>query len=72
MSVLIPSLKTDEMQKVLAIFQGRSPVIAQGASLRAKNSSNVVLTAYRVGSASVSAVVRFTDGVVPPNDPACR
>ena len=72
MSVLIPSLNTEDMQKVLAIFQGRSPVIAKGASLLAKNSSNVVLTAYRVGSASVSTIVRFTDGVVPPNDPACR
>lgn len=72
MSVLIPSLKTDEMQKVLAIFQGRSPVVASGASLRANDSSSVVLTAYRVGSTSVSKIVRFTEGVVPPNDPACR
>ena len=72
MSVLIPSLKTEEMQKVLAIFQGRSPVVAQGAWLRANNSSSVVLTAYRVGSASVSTIVQFIGGVVPPNDPACR
>ena len=72
MSVLIPSLKTDEMQKVLAIFQGRSPVVANGASLRANDSSSVVLTAYRIGSTSVPAIARSTDGVVPPNDPACR
>lgn len=72
MSVLIPSLKTDEMQKVLAIFQGRSPVVANGASLRANDSSNIVLTAYRIGSTSVAAIARFADGVVPPNDPACR
>ena len=72
MSVLIPSLKSDEMQKVLAIFQGRAPVVANGASLRANDSSNVVLTAYRIGSTSVPAIARFADGVVPPNDPACR
>ena len=72
MSVLIPSLKTDEMQKVLAIFQGRSPVVASGASLRANDSSSVVLTAYRISSITVPAIARFADGVVPPNDPACR
>ncbi|NDB42658.1 MAG: hypothetical protein EB035_06740, partial [Actinobacteria bacterium] len=72
MSVLIPSLKTDAMQEVLAIFQGRSPVVAQGASLRANNSSNFVLASYRIGSTSVAAFTRSSDGVVPPNDPACR
>ncbi len=72
MSVLIPSLKTDEMQKVLAIFQGTSPVVASGASLRANDSSSVVLTAYRISSITVPAIARFADGVVPPNDPACR
>ncbi len=72
MSVLIPSLKSDEMQKVLAIFQGRAEVVANGASLRANDSSNIVLTAFRIGSTSVPAIARFADGVVPPNDPACR
>lgn len=72
MSVLIPSLKTDEMKNVLAIFQGRAPVVANGTSLRANDSSSIVLTAYRIGSTSVPAIARFADGVVPPNDPACR
>lgn len=72
MSVLIPSLKTDAMQEVLAIFQGRSPVVAQGASLRANNSSNFALASYRIGSVTLPAIARTTDGVVPPNDPACR
>ena len=72
MSVLIPSLKTDEMQKVLAIFQGRSPVVANGAALRANDPSNIVLTAYRIASASMPAIARPSDGIVPPNDPTCR
>lgn len=38
MSVLIPSLKTDAMQEVLAIFQGRSPVVALGVSLQTNDS----------------------------------
>ena len=72
MSVLIPSLETDEMQKVLAIFQGRSPVVAQGASLRVNDGPKFVTASYRISSATVPAITRSADGIVPPNDPACR
>lgn len=72
MSVLIPSLETDEMQKVLAIFQGRSPVVAQSALLRFNDGPKFVTASYRISSATVPAITRSADGVVPPNDPACR
>lgn len=72
MSVLIPSLKTDEMKKVLGIFQGRAAIVAENATMRTNNDLNVQMTAFRIGSTSVSAIARTADGVVPPNDPACR
>jgi hypothetical protein len=72
MSVLIPSLDTEEMQNVLAIFQGRSPVVAQGASLRVNDGPKFVTASYRISSATVPAIARSADGIVPPNDPACR
>ena len=72
MSVLIPSLKTDEMKKVLGIFQGRAAIVAENATMRTNNDLNVQLTAFRIGSTSASAIARTADGVVPPNDPACR
>ena len=72
MSVLIPSLKTDEMQKVLAIFQGRSPLIAESASLRSGQKQKFELAAFRVALTSTALVTQKIDGVVPPNDPSCR
>ncbi|MFM9094462.1 MAG: hypothetical protein ACKORD_06245, partial [Acidimicrobiaceae bacterium] len=72
MSVLIPSLETEEMQKVLAIFQGRAPVVAQGASLRVNDGPKFVTASYRISSATVPAIARSADGIVPPNDAACR
>lgn len=72
MSVLIPSLKTDEMKKVLGIFQGRAAIVAENATMRTNNDLSVQMTAFRIGSTSVSAIARTADGVVPPNDPACR
>ncbi len=72
MSVLIPSLKSEEMKKVLAIFQGRSPVVAQGASLRVNDEPKFVTASYRISSATLPAIARSADGIVPPNDPACR
>ena len=72
MSVLIPSLKTDEMKKVLGIFQGRAAIVAENATMRADNDLNVQLTAFRIRSTFVPAIASSADGVVPPNDPACR
>lgn len=74
MSVLIPSLKTDEMKNVLAIFQGKAPITVQETSVRKNSAAKFELTAMRVAISKLSALPDslISGGVVPPNDPACR
>ncbi len=72
MSVLIPTLKTDEMQKVLGIFQGRSPIVAKGASMQTQKSTKFMSTSFRISSTATSINAQVADGVVPPDDPSCR
>lgn len=72
MSVLIPSINNDAMKNVLAIFQGRAPVVAEEASLLQSEQPKIEFAAFRVALTSAAVASQKTDGVVPPNDPACR
>ena len=72
MSVLIPALKSEEMKNALAIFQGRAPLVVESATLRSGQKQKFELAAFRVALTSTALLSQKIDGVVPPNDPACR
>ncbi|MBM3806247.1 MAG: LCP family protein [Actinobacteria bacterium] len=72
MSVLIPALKTDEMKQVLAIFQGRAPLVVENTELKSRPTSSFALTVFRVALAGAEQLSQKSNGVVPPNDPECR
>jgi len=72
MSVLIPALKSEEMKNALAIFQGRAPLVVESATLRSGQKQKFELAAFRVALTSTVLLSQKIDGVVPPNDPACR
>ena len=80
LSVLIPSTKSDTMQQILAIFQGKAPLAVQETAMHPSTELNVELVAQRINSATttvpttmpVTSPEQETIGVVPPNDPDCR
>ena len=72
MSVLIPALKSEEMKNALAIFQGRAPLVVESATLRSGQKQKFELAAFRIALTSTALLSQKIDGVVPPNDPACR
>ena len=81
-SVIEPALKTDSMQRILAIFQGKASMIdmavqtgtvdaAVGSSRGALRSADVTTTTVADGAVDQElAQQRFS--IVPPNDPSCR
>ena len=81
MSVLIPSIKSETMQQILGIFQGRTSLTVQGAAMHKTEDLKIQLISQRtVMSKTMSPTTTIpnttpsqkTVGVVPPNDPACR
>lgn len=81
MSVLIPAIKSETMQQILAIFQGKTSLTLQGAAMHKTEDLKIQLISQRtVGAQTMSPTTTIpnttpsqkTVGVVPPNDPACR
>jgi hypothetical protein len=60
------------MKNALAIFQGRAPLVVESATLRSGQKQKFELAAFRVAQTSTALLSQKIDGVVPPNDPACR
>jgi hypothetical protein len=54
LSVLIPSIKSETMKQILAIFQGRAPLVAQKVVTRNSNDLTVVFTAQRIAASTTS------------------
>jgi len=71
-SVLIPALKTDEMKKVLAIFQGRAELVVESTELRSRPTLGFESATFRVAQIGSEKLSQQPNGVVPPDDPACR
>jgi len=81
MSVLIPSIKSETMQQILGIFQGKTALAVQGAAMHKTEDLKIQLISQRtVSDKTMSPTTTIpsttpsqkTVGVVPPNDPACR
>ena len=81
MSVLIPSIKSETMQQILGIFQGKTALTVQGAAMHKTEDLKIQLISQRtVIGKTMSPTTTIpnttpsqkTVGVVPPNDPACR
>ncbi len=81
MSVLIPSIKSETMQQILGIFQGKTSLTVQGAAMHKTEGLKIQLISQRtVIGKTMSPTTTIpnttpsqkTVGVVPPNDPACR
>ncbi|MCX6530941.1 MAG: hypothetical protein NTY54_01270 [Actinobacteria bacterium] len=81
MSVLIPSIKSETMQQILAIFQGKTSLTVQGAAMHKTEDLKIQLISQRTLSDKTMSPTttipsttpsQKTVGVVPPNDPACR
>lgn len=81
MSVLIPAIKSETMQQILAIFQGKTSLTVEGAAMHKTEDLKIQLISQRtVGAQTMSPTTTIpnttpsqkTVGVVPPNDPACR
>jgi hypothetical protein len=81
MSVLIPSIKSETMQQILGIFQGKTALAVQGAAMHKTGDLKIQLISQRtVSDKTMSPTTTIpsttpsqkTVGVVPPNDPACR
>jgi hypothetical protein len=81
MSVLIPSIKSETMQQILGIFQGKTALTVQGAAMHKTEDLKIQLISQRtVSDKTMSPTTTIpnttpsqkTVGVVPPNDPACR
>ncbi len=81
MSVLIPSIKSETMQQILGIFQGKTSLTVQGAAMHKTEDLKIQLISQRtVIGKTMSPTTTIpnttpsqkTVGVVPPNDPACR
>ena len=54
LSVLIPSIKSETMKQILAIFQGRAPLVAQKVVARNSNDLTVVFAAQRIAASTTS------------------
>jgi len=81
MSVLIPSIKSETMQQILGIFQGKTALTVQGAAMHKTEDLKIQLisqrTVIRKTMSPTTTIPNTTPsqktvGVVPPNDPACR
>ncbi|MFM8903524.1 MAG: LCP family protein, partial [Actinomycetota bacterium] len=71
-SVLIPALKTDEMKKVLAIFQGHAELVVESTDLMSRPTLGFESATFRVAQIGSEKLSQQPNGVVPPDDPACR
>lgn len=56
LSVLIPLIKSESMKQVLEIFQGRSQLTAQKASIQTINKPTIVLVAQRIAIATTTTL----------------
>lgn len=65
LSVLIPLIKSESMQQVLKIFQGRAPLTAQNASIQKSNKPTAVLIAQRIVAATTTTVTPPEPAVSP-------
>ena len=54
LSVLIPLIKSETMKQILAIFQGRAPLVAQKVVARNSNDLTVVFAAQRIAASTTS------------------
>jgi cysteinyl-tRNA synthetase len=86
LSVLIPSIKSETMQQILAIFQGRASLVAQKVAAHTTNDATVIFAAQRIATSPSSTSTTIAEpttgdnanplqktiGVVPPDDPTCR
>ena len=54
LSVLIPSIQSETMKQILAIFQGRAPLVAQKVVARNSNDLTVVFAAQRIAASTTS------------------
>jgi len=68
LSVLIPQIKSESMKQVLEIFQGRSPLTAQKASIHTRNKPTIVLLAQRIAIATTTnlALTQSSTTQTPP------
>jgi len=86
LSVLIPSIKSETMKQILAIFQGRASLVAQKVVANTTNDATVIFAAQRIATSPSSTSTTIAEpitgdnanplqktiGVVPPYDPTCR
>ena len=56
LSVLIPLIKSESMKQVLEIFQGRSQLTAQKASIQTINKPTIILVAQRIAIATTTTL----------------